>query len=465
MATPDKTKEYSVVVTDQNLRKIGTDVVKVTAVFREMHFSPDHLVQGDPESEVTASILDPGDANLPSEISWTLVPPFLGCTLEQEGVNARISAGPQFGKVKVKALNLNDPGCFIEKELPVNKGVKDVLAIDLTAPSERRAKTGETLYVLNDPNVKIEAIPNEGGYPEDLPDWQQDSYGSTPPPDFDWSEIMTEILPNSSSDSKTSEYIAGELPEGEPKVTVIRKKQAVTSDNPIPIPGMSTIDDKIAEYFRFVNQPEAPCGAPIPFSISLSLPEIKLKASEVEKYNHPGLGFKEEVTLAAGLAATGKIFHPGLTKTIDVQAFNQQVIFCSRLYGELMGTVDISLPFLRSDSLEDFTWRIVDPSLTLGFSMGAGLEFALVPPGFMVLAGGKAKSKLDLIFNYSISEEKVTYKIKVDPLTLTLSMIIKVESDPGKYEDLLPKALSQYLSRTWELFKGKEYGPFDLYSF
>lgn len=465
IATPKTTKKYSVVVTDHNLRKIGADVVEVTTVFKEMHFMPDHLVQGDPESEVIASIKDPGNADLPSEITWSLVPPFLGCMIEQEGVDAKIKPGPQFGKVMVKAINQTVSGCYVQKELPVNKGVKDVVAVDNTSPSTRMARHGETLYVLNDMGVKIEAIPNEGGNPEGLPDWQQDTYGSQMPNDGDWSSVIFEPLPENPLDSKTSQYIAGELPEGNPKVTVIRKKQAVTGEIPKSIPGMEELDDKLATYFRFVNQPEAPCGNPLPFSIAITLPESKLKISEVERYQHPGLGVKEEITFAAGLVASGRIYHPALTKTFNIEAFGQQVIFCSRLYAELTGTVDISLPLIKSDSLQDNTWKAADPSLTAGFGISVDLQAALIPDGFMILASAKAKSKIDFIFTYSVAEKKVSYQIKIEPCTATASLNIKYESDPGTYEDLLPKVLTQYLSGSFELFKPNLYGPFHVYSF
>jgi hypothetical protein len=466
MANPLTTTEYSVVVTDHNLRKIGSDVVKVTTVFTEMLFTPDHLVQDDSEAKVTASILDKGNVDLPAEISWNIVPPFLGCMIEQNGLNAEITPGPQFGKVIIKASNLNVPGCFVEEELPINKGVKDVLAVDLTAPSERIAKNGETLYVLDDAAVHIEAIPNEGGYPEGLPDWQQDSYNSQTPPDEDWSVDMFEMLPENFIESRTSQYIAGELPEGNPKVTVVRKKQALLEETPINLLGIDTLDKLVKKYFKFLDEPEFPCGSPAPFNIAIDIVGAKIKASEVEGYNSPLLGTKKEVTFAAGLTASGRIYHPALTKTLAIKVFGgEDVVLCTRLFAELLGTLEVNLPFIQSDSLQDNTWNVSDPSLTAGFGISVNLEVAFYPPGYMFDASAKASSKFEITFTYVRSLQQIQYKVKITPATATIKLNIKYESNPGKYEDLLPKALTKYLSNTIEIFKAKEYGPWELHQF
>lgn len=468
MANPLTTTEYAVVVTDHNLRKIGSDVVKVTTVFTEMHFTPDHLVQGDSEAKVTASILDKGNVDQPSEISWNLVPPFLGCMLEQQGLNAEITPGPQYGKVIVKATNLNVPGCYVEEELPVNKGVKDVVALDLTTPAgtDRVAKTGETLYVLDDVGVQIEAIPNEGGKPEGLPDWQPDTYGSNVPPDGDWLEVMNEFLPESFLESKTSDYIAGELPAGNPKVTVIRKKAAVLSEVPINVAGLDTLDKLLKKYFTFLDSPEFPCGSPAPFNIAIDFIGPKIKASQVEKYKSPLLGTKEEVTFSAGLTASGRIYHPALTKTLSIKVFGgEDVVLCTRLFAELTGTLEVNLPFIKSDSLQDITWNVSDPSLTAGFGVSIDLQVAFHPPGYMFDASAKASSKLEVTFTYLREQQQIQYKVKIDPATATLKLNAKYESNPGKYEDILPKALTKYLSNTIKIFEPKEYGPWELYQF
>jgi|GEM_PF-6748628 len=467
-ATPKTTKKYSVVVTDQNLRKIGSDVVEVTTAFREMKFTPDHLVQDDSEAKVMASILDKGNINSPTEISWNMVPPFLGCMLEQQGMDAEITPGPQYGKVIIKATNLNVPGCYVEEELPVNKGVKDVVALDLTTPAgtDRVAMTGETLYVLNDAAVQIEAISNEGGKPEGLPDWQQDTHGSHMPPDGVWLEVMNEILPELPIESKTSEYIAGELPAGNPKVTVIRKKPLVLSETPLNLLGIDTLDKLLKKYFTFLDSPEFPCGSPAPFNIAIDIVGAKVKVSQVEKYKSPLLGTKEEVTFTAGLTASGRIYHPALTKTFEVKVFGSEtVVLCTRLYAQLTGTMEVNLPFIKSDSLEDITWNVSDPSLTAGFGVSIDLELAFHPPGYMFDLSAKAASKLEMTFTYLRAQQQIQYNLKIDPATATFKMNAKYESNPGKYEDLLPKALTKYLSKTIVIFEPITYGPWELHQF
>lgn len=468
MANPLKTTTYHVVVTDHNLRKIGSDVVTVTTVFTEMLFTPDHLVQGNPEEIVTASIQDPGDVTMPSQIAWSIEPPFLGCMIEQEGLDAKITPGPQYGKVIIKATNLTEPGCYVQEELPVNKGVKDVVALDLTTPAgtDRVAMTGETLYVLNDAGVQIEAIPNEGGKPEGLPDWQQDTYGSHMPPDGVWLEVMNEILPELPIESKTSDYIAGELPAGNPKVTVIRKKPLVFPETPINLLGLDTLDKLLKKYFTFLDSPEFPCGSPAPFNIAIDIVGAKVKATQVEKYKSPLLGTKEEVTFAAGLTASGRIYHPALTKTFEVKLFGSEtVVLCTRLYAQLTGTMEVNLPFIKSDSLEDITWNVSDPSLTAGFGISIDLELAFHPPGYMFDLSAKAASKMEMTFTYLRAQQQIQNKLKIDPATATIKIVAKYESNPGKYEDILPKVLTKYLSKTIVMFEPKEYGPWELHQF
>jgi hypothetical protein len=467
VATPKMDMEYSVVVTDKNLRRKGMDVVKVTTTFTEMHFTPDHLVQGATESEVIASILNPGTADMPSEISWLITGTTYDCMLTQQGVDAKITPGDQYGKVKIRANNTTVAGCHVEKELPINNGVKDVYAIDLTAPSERMAKTGETLHVLNDVEVKVKAIPNEGGFTMGIPDWKQDAHGSITPHDGEANPSTFEQLPEDPINIKTSDYIAGDFPEAQPQVTIMRKRALVLSEIPVPIPGMDTLDKLLKKYFQFVDSPEFPCGGPAPFTMSISLPAFKTKVSQVEKYNSPELGAKAELTLEASVSASGRIYHPAATKTFDVEAFGHQLILCTRLYAELTGSLNLSIPGVKSDSLPDLgtKWHLVNPTLTAGFGISGNLELAFLVPGFKIDAKGKFASKLDLILEYISAESKLMHKIEIKPATASLTLGIKQETDPGKYEDFLPALLTQYLSKEVELFKPLTFGPWELHQF
>lgn len=456
--------EYTVVVYDQYLKKIGEDKVFVDLAFGNIHFTPKVLIESSDDT-VQAELLVLSDDFDPQEIYWDFIGDDLGCSMNvnEEGYSAWIAPGNDYGTITVEARYLGEyeGECRAEADIDVNNGVKDVWAIDHTQPG-RIAKNGDTLYVLNESRVNISAKPNEGGFKAGVPDWKADAYGSTTPMDGLDSVATFEdpaLLPG-----RISQYIAGEAPDDPPKVTVIRRFPVPEWTQPISIPGMDTLDKFIKKYFTFFNSaPITPCGTLDPFSLSLSLPSLEYKISEIEKYNDPNIGKKQVLKIATSISAAGKIFHPGFTKTFTFRAFGVDLFLCSRLYAELTGMFEANMEFVQNDSLPDPDWTAQSPQVTAGFGVSGNFEFAFTPPGYLLTASARIKSSIEMTFGY-VSETKVlNHTLKVDPATAKLEAKLQQESDPGKFEDILGGRLN--LSKTIVLIKGGTHGPYDLYQF
>jgi hypothetical protein len=461
--TSDKSGEYTVEVRDKFLRLIGTDKVMVNAAFANIHVTPGFMIQGSGEP-VVGELLTLAPNFSENDVAWDWIGESLGCMREPDGKMVTVTPGTQYGTVTLKAVYIGDYDgeCWAEKEIDVNNGVKDVWATDANSPT-RTAKNGQTLVLLNEPVVKISAKPNEGGFRDGIPDWKPDAYGThTPSPgarDFETSETP-QIL-----DGRTSQYIAGELPDGQPKVTVIRKIPLPPLPIPLSIPGMDTLDKLIKKHFKFpeADEIEPPCGTLSPFSVSLSMPALEYKIQEAEKYNSPATGNKTTFKLEASVSATGKVFHPAATKTFSVKAFGVDIFLCSRLYAELKGTLTVNMEFIKDDSLQDNSWNAGNPSLSAALDIGGMLQFIFVPPGYLISASAGIFGKFDNVFTYEDETNRLTHLLKIDPVTAKCEAKIQQEGDMGKYEDVLGGILN--ISKSFTLFEGKNIGPSTLHQF
>lgn len=459
------TTEYTVEVRDQHLKLLGTDKVIVNSAFGNIHFTPGHAIQGSDET-VEAKLLTLSTAFDPHEITWDFIGDDLHALLEaeDEGDIATITPGPYYGKVKIEAVyNGNYDGeCKASAELDINNGVKDVWATDHNSPT-RVAKNGETLILLDEGIVDISAKPNEGGFVGNIPDWKPDDYGSMTPADGlrDFPIYEMPLF----APGKISEYIAGDDPTGEPRVKVIRRKALNPTVTPLDIPGIDTLGNLIKNYFTFFKADEVtiPCGALEPFEITADVPTIEGTWAEVEKYNNTGTGTKQTFKVVAAISASGKIFHPAFTKTFSFHHLGVDLFLCSRLYAELKGSMEFNLEFKQNDSLPDPTWKPIDPTLAASFEVSGNLEFAFTPPGYLITASARMKGSLGVTFTYEQALNKITHKLKIDPITAKAEANIQQETDPGKYEDVLGGLLNK--SKTIIMFEGHEFGPWDTYQF
>jgi hypothetical protein len=432
-AKPKTETIYSVTVTDSNLRLKGTDQVTVGLSFGEMRFNPDFLVQGSDESEVHATLLKLGDVDQPSEIVWDIFGPTLNCEYTPQGLGAIYTPGNLYGEILVEARKVSVPGCFVQETLAVNNGVKDVWAIDPDHMT-RIAKTGETLVLINHEEVIIHAIPNPGGFEDGIPDWKPDSYGSTTPADGDDYFLISQDLDFS---DVTSDYIAGDEPDFQPKVSVIRKPPQTTLTTNLVAPGFAALATSIKNLIQFkkVTHVNPACGDLSPFSVTITTPTLKFNKTLVEIHADPGLSYKREVTGEVAFSVAGRMYHPVLTKNIQSKYFNFSV--CSKLFAEFSGGLSSNIKVIKDPSLPDSTWRPEAASnelMALTIAVGGGLELGIAPMGYLFTAKGKISTSFKSILYF----EELHLKCKgiLYPATVKVEAKIQKLTDPGKYEDL-----------------------------
>lgn len=457
IAKPTTETSYSVTVTDANLRLKGIDEVVVGLSFGDMFFSPDHLVQSSEQSIVDAVLLSLEGVNSPSDIAWDILTPTLGCEHVPQGLGARITPGDHYGEITVQASKVGTPGCIVKGMLPVNNGVKDVWAID-TAHTNRIAKTGQTLYVIGHEGVRIQAIPNPGGFEDGIPDWKPDSHGSTTPMDGEDDFISSESIGLS---DVVSDYIAGDEPDFKPQVTVVRKPPQPTIETVITLEGIDYLLEGLSNLLKFKNQPDVdpPCGPLYPFSLSLTTPSVKFNEQIVEKYNTPRLSRKQELAVETELTASGRLFHPVFTKSFTCKYFD--VAVCSRLFIEATANAAANVKIVKDPSMADSTFQAVSPEFVLGISVGGGAEFAFQPVGYLLTAKAKIGTSAKCTFSYK--NHQLIAVLKINPAVTKVEAKIQAIGDMGQFEDL-SWGLGNF-SRELELIPARELGPYVLYNF
>lgn len=466
MAKPGAETVYTVVVTDKNLVNKGSDEVTVRIGFGDMQFSRNHLIQNDPEWMVRAKLLKHEGISVETDITWDILEPKLNCMLMEDGIDAILTPGDMYGKIIVEASKNGVPGCYVRKSIDVNNGVKDVMAVD-PIHTDRIAKTGETLHIIkhnaNDDDVPviIHAVPNPGGFKDGIPNWKQDTHESITPQDGqNYFQISEEV---GTLQSVESDYIAGDDPDLMPMVTVIRYPVQATTEQTVTLP-IATLTDKLSRIFKFksydTNDGPA-CASWLPFTLSVTTPILKYETTTVEKYNDPALDLKEEFSLEMGIAASGRIYHPFFTKSIDLKIF--PITICSRLYAELTAGTSFSIKMIKDPSLQDGTWKpeSAENEVSVSIGVGGGLFLGVEPPGFNFLISGTISHS----YKVSMYLEGFDLKAKgtMDPLTLKVEAKIQEEGDMGKYEDILGGLAN--LSGTVKLFDKKESDPITLKQF
>jgi hypothetical protein len=251
------------------------------------------------------------------------------------------------------------------------------------------AKTGETLYLINHDPVIIHAIPNPGGFASGVPNWQPDANFSNMLPDGeDYGIVIQEI----NFSEIVSEYRAGDEPDFKPKVTVVRKPPSPVETTSLVLQGFNEVKTEIENLFKF-KKAEAvvpACGDYSPLFVTVNNPTFSWAQTEVEKYNDPGLDTKNEISGTFGFVAGGRIYHPFLTRSIEIKAFNFFV--CSKLYAELSGELSTNVKVTSDPSKPDYSWIPDNPTaevISLKLTIGGALEFGAAPPGYKFSLSGK----------------------------------------------------------------------------
>lgn len=234
IARPQKDITYTVTVTNEKLAWRKVDEVKVELSFGEIHFVPDHLEQG--TEEIVLAKLQKNTANVAT--TWSIQGEELGCTITPSpNYNiASLAAGDEYGNIKVRVHKSTDPECYFEETLPVNNGVKDLRVEDLNNPG-RFATTDQTLYLVsNDPldwKAKLIAIPNEGGFADGSPIYKPDFNTPNTPLSGEDEQIVEGIA---TIFGDQDNYLAGDFPDFDPHVSVIRK---IPVETPSGLPALA----------------------------------------------------------------------------------------------------------------------------------------------------------------------------------------------------------------------------------
>ena len=453
-ASPTTEQDYTVTVVDKTLRVIGTDQVHVGIEFGEIAITPDFLLYGIDESEVSAHVTKLGDVNEPNEIEWDFSSPTLGCMIVPQGLGAKVTPGNLYGEIILEARKVAVQGCYVRKTIPVNNGVKEVMATD-PDNSNRVAETGETLYVIGQEDVIIHALPNQGGFKDGVPDWKPDSHGSTTPMDGEDYFTISEGV-------GTAEYIAGDPPDFQPQVTVVRMPLQIADETTITLPLLQSISNALDNAFKsFKETPTAanPCGTFLPFTFNLTTPTIKYNTQKVEIYDSPRTSEKVEFAAEVGFESSGKLFHPAFTKTFKPKFIN--VTICSRLYLEITAGAAVNVKIAKDPSMPDSSYQITNPEFVISFGIGGAAEFAFNPPGYLLTANAKISSSAKCTF--TLENKTLVARAKLNPLTTKISAKIQSLSNMGEYEDL-SWGVGNF-SKELEIYPAKDVGTFNLYNF
>ena len=466
IARPKKETTYTVVVTDDKLSWKKSDQVKVELSFGEIHFIPDHLEQG--TEEIVLANLKKNVGNFPT--TWSLEGDNLGCSITSPPGNnnlATLTAGNQYGKLTVKVQKVGDPECFFTESLPVNNGVKDLKVIDQNNPN-RFAMTGQTLYLVSnspaDWKATLEAIPNEGGFADGKPIYQPDGLGSPTPINGERIQTVEDV---GTFDGKSSYYIAGEYPEYDPSVTVVRE---IPTDSPSGLPALV---QNLYNFWQDLRQrldfdqgdidspgtpPDTPpCPDPSPFSFEGSF-GVNYKTSEVEKFGDPGKGEKAECTIDLAAAIGGKIYHPQFTRHFVVAGIG----VCSELYGGIEYSNALHMGMTKDESLEYQDWLLNDNiQLEISLSGGVGFNATLLSgTGFNLTASGSANITLKALVDFISSNRKIVATTKLLPLTIKIEAVVVNTTNMGEF-----KPLFNLVSKEIVLYEGFTSTPMTLHQF
>lgn len=438
LAKPRHRTTYRVTVIAADFSWTATDNVTVDVAFGEIRFNPTSLEQGG-EDDVLATLNRSNGNN----IQWTLDNP-LGCSISGNGTVATITPGSDFGTVTVKAANLDIPGCVTREDIDINEGAKDVWAIDKNHPN-RIAKKGETLYLIGETTATIKAIPNEGGFQNGAPYWYQDSYGSQLMSDGISESDMSE---SPTITGRTSEYIAGPPPSSGPKVTVIRKLPQTTDYGSTIQTALAPVTSLIKNYFNYDGGSSSsnPCGSSTPFSADLNIGQLTYTSVEVEKYNSKDLGEKKTLSIGATVSLTGNLYHPVYTKNARIPGTD--IFACTKLGINAQASASFSLSAIKDESLQNSDWMFDNPSVTLSFCLGGGIEGVLSAADYQLqLAAGFTACAKPTLF-YDLQDNTLKFKITILPATTTVIARIVNISDPANVRDVfsLPSQSVQLMS-------------------
>lgn len=424
VAKPGTTTIYTVEVTDKNLRSKGSDQVVVELDFAEMKFSKDFLLQGS-EEMATVELLKKNGIDSPSQITWKILPDSLNCGIEAQGLGAKITAGDRYGTITVEASKNSVPGCKTKGTLNINNGVKDVIASDPDSPG-RKASQGQTLSVVDQTSVLIKAIPNPVGFATGVPDWKQDSYGSSHLTDGQAEGMVSK--PHG-LDGNYAEYIAGDSPEFNPKVGVKRFTNVEFAWNPSP--QIEEFMDYIKTKLKFAKYDDEggdvliPCGSGELFSIEPTGLDYVFKKSIVEKYNSPDTALKTEAAIETGFQVSGNVYHPYFTRNFYLGI----VTVCSKLWMGASTGITLALNGSADPSRMDPGWQLDNAQIKVPLKLSSGAQVVALTMGWEAHVSATFSVSAELIAEFTFSDKKLNGFLETKPAWASIESQVNKISD------------------------------------
>lgn len=438
---PQHTTEYTVHVTGTNYSFSATDRVKVTVDFGGLVITPSYIDLSGPLTEQAQAVLTINDfQGSSSDISWSILNAgTTGCVISSEGV---ISNCSQSGTVKVRATNEEFPGCYAEKDLEINGGIKDVTATDIANP-DRVAHHDGTLYLVGSAAAKITATPNDdSSFPSGQPEWM----GPYTPPAGGVTFNTPALEPG------TYEFEAGVI---DPKqISVIDLGEDATTLQ-FSLESQLLLDMLNLMKGNTVEKDLDPfCSPPLDFDLNaFASMKASYKSSNAIKYKDPGYDEKLEVSIEIpALAFEGCMFFPCCSGGAN---FGVASAFYFTYFKAGLG-LSISAAGAKDPSTATPDWAFTSLSGAVSGNLEAGLRLEVnVPSGFGALGQANLSTEAKLECRYSPSPDKIEWNASWGGLVGKVSLGIWYLSMDNIIE----------VSKQKNFINGREVGWKTLYTF
>ena len=383
VVNPQHTTTYTVHITGDGFTFSTTDKVKVIVDFGGLVITPSYVdLSGPLSNQAQAELTINNFQGSPAEIIWSIENPgSTGCSITQNGV---ISNCAQTGSVKVRATNAEYPGCYAEKDLEINGGIKDLTAEDV-ANLGRIAHHGQTLYLVADAVAKLTAIPNENStFPSGQPEWEGPD---TPAPG-------TATFETPHLQPGTYNYEVGAI---DPKaVAVIDLPENATTVLYSLDPGLlSDMLDLLTGEGTEVGGVDPFCSPPLEFSANIfSSIKASYKESNSVKYKDPGYDTKREVSIEIpAFTFEGCLFFPCCSGGAN---FGVVSAFYFTYFKAGLG-LNLTANAIKDPNTPDPEWAASAISASITGSLEAGLRLeANVPSGFGFLGQANISTEAKL---------------------------------------------------------------------
>ncbi len=413
-----RSKQYTLYITE-DLKNSFSDEMKVINAFGEVAFDKNYL-EIKTGNTVTARL----ENSMVTNYKWGFEGDSLNCMIDKS--TGIITVGDKYGKLNPKAYKSDDETCYIVGEINVNHGVKDVFIVDNDNP-KRVAKNGQTLYLIDNANAKVRAIPNQGEeFGPEAPKWFPFSDPSSP--FLDGEAFNSYLAPNG-----TTGISAGD-PDGIAPKTYVNKSPSVTTGGNTTT--LLNILNLISTVFKQVADFSEKAPPPSPkIEPSLTLGATSLAITTVEDYDSPEKGLKKELALGIIASISGTAYHPAFTKSFSAFGYD---IFQSELGLKLTWDGAITGALTKDESIERSDEWIGSVAFTQGLSFQVFFNvIAGLGPAYAVEGGLEAEVKAYFKALYSeLDKENIVMSLEFEPLSANFGVKLNKVTNPMKKKQI-----------------------------